>query len=173
VFSAFELTAAGLRMDFARAIEQGSAVVHDSEVLAGIVAELGVQARQDFSDLDVAPKDVGMTFSADARYVGQGFELRVPFAVRDVTAQQLADRFHQVHEERYGHGFPNQAMELMAIRLSAATSGTQLLSRWQSLPTDVGATECELQMGGSPLRVPVRDRAALKVDERQWTMVVR
>ncbi|MFT5447928.1 MAG: N-methylhydantoinase A [Gammaproteobacteria bacterium] len=166
VFSAFGLTAAGLRMDFARAIEQGSTVVHDRAVLAGIVAELGAQARQAFADLDVALEDVDMTFTADARYVGQGFELRVPFGARDVTPQQLADRFHQVHEERYGHGFPNQTMELTAIRLSAATAATELLSRWQSLPSDVGAAEREVHMGGPPLRVPVRDRAALDVDER-------
>ena len=166
VFSAFGLTAAGLRMDFARAIEQGSAVVHDTEVLAEIVADLSAQARQAFVGLGVALDDVEMTFTADARYVGQGFELRVPFGARDVTPQQLADRFHRVHEERYGHGFPEQAMELTAIRLSAATAGTQSLSRWQSLPSDVGAAERELHMGAAPLRVPVRDRAALDIDDR-------
>jgi N-methylhydantoinase A len=166
VFSAFGLTAAGLRMDFARAIEQGSTVVDDEAALAAIVAELTAQARQAFSELGVALDDVEMTFTADARYVGQGFELRVPFGAGDVTPQQLADRFHKVHEERYGHGFPNQTMELTAIRLSAATAGSELLSQWQSLPSDVGAAERELHVGAASQVVPVRDRAALKVNER-------
>ena len=45
----------------------------------------------------------------DLRYVGQGYELKIPFPDGVIAKAQLDDifsRFHQTHEREYGHAFP-------------------------------------------------------------------
>jgi N-methylhydantoinase A len=47
---------------------------------------------------------------ADLRYVGQSFELSVPLG------PELATRFHQAHEARYGYADTGRPVELVAVR---------------------------------------------------------
>ncbi len=59
--------------------------------------------------------------SADARYLGQGYELRIdiPEGVIDAAAIARAfDQFHAVHKAEYGHGFAQSPIEIVNIRLT-------------------------------------------------------
>jgi N-methylhydantoinase A len=59
--------------------------------------------------------------SADARYLGQGYELRidVPEGVIDAAAITGAfDQFHAVHKAEYGHSFAHSPIEIVNIRLT-------------------------------------------------------
>jgi N-methylhydantoinase A len=47
---------------------------------------------------------------ADLRYLGQSFELTVPLG------PDLARRFHEAHEQRYGYADPSRPLELVAVR---------------------------------------------------------
>jgi N-methylhydantoinase A len=53
----------------------------------------------------------------DLRYVGQSFELRIPFTPFDL--HEAARRFHAAHLERYGHSDCTQPVELTAVRVTA------------------------------------------------------
>jgi N-methylhydantoinase A len=57
----------------------------------------------------------------DLRYVGQSFELTVPFEgeFTEPTVETLRDRFHEKHERRYGHANEEEPLELVNIRVSA------------------------------------------------------
>lgn len=71
---------------------------------------------------------------ADARYVGQGYELRVSIPhgpLNESVMQQTIDAFHRHHEAEYGHCFVSSAIELVNIRVTA-TGPTEKI---QSLPT--------------------------------------
>ncbi len=63
-----------------------------------------------------------MTLSADMRYIGQAFELVVPWG--DVQpdagtlAQLLAD-FHASHERRFSYANPDDPVEIVTLRLTA------------------------------------------------------
>ncbi|HEY0339644.1 MAG TPA: hydantoinase/oxoprolinase family protein [Steroidobacteraceae bacterium] len=60
--------------------------------------------------------------SADARYVGQGYELRLPLAVGKLAtteSQAMLQRFHELHEQEYGHHFEQSPVELVNLRVTA------------------------------------------------------
>jgi N-methylhydantoinase A len=57
---------------------------------------------------------------ADLRYEGQSFELTVPLGA------DLAERFHQAHEERYGYAERARALELVAVRTAEVTPGPEI-----------------------------------------------
>jgi N-methylhydantoinase A/oxoprolinase/acetone carboxylase beta subunit len=84
---------------------------------AGVLSALGLVAadeRRDTVRTYVTPlEEVGglpAEGEADLRYVGQSFELTVELG------PDLAERFHAVHETRYGYADRHRALELVAVR---------------------------------------------------------
>src|SRR5262249_46663101 len=57
---------------------------------------------------------------ADLRYAGQAFELAVPLG------PNLARRFHDAHEARYGYADPARTIELVAVRTAEVEVGPPL-----------------------------------------------
>ena len=59
---------------------------------------------------------------ADCRYVGQGYELRVPLPGGDLSdpdvMAQVWDTFHQLHRAEYGHAFVDSPIELVNLRIA-------------------------------------------------------
>lgn len=60
--------------------------------------------------------------AADARYVGQGYELRLELPPSPIGSAGLAETlsaFHALHEREYGHHFPQSPIELVNLRATA------------------------------------------------------
>jgi len=56
----------------------------------------------------------------DLRYVGQGYELKIPFPPGEIGELELAEiwnRFHQAHAREYGHHFEANPIEIVNIRV--------------------------------------------------------
>jgi len=56
----------------------------------------------------------------DLRYVGQGYELKIPFPVGVIGKRELEEiwkRFHEAHEREYGHAFPTNPIEIVNVRV--------------------------------------------------------
>ena len=54
------------------------------------------------------------------RYVGQGYELKVPIPdgpVDDVTMAAVLAAFHTAHAAEYGHAFPQNPVEVVNLRV--------------------------------------------------------
>jgi len=51
------------------------------------------------------------TFSADLRYVGQGYELNVPYN------SEMLNGFHRAHQRRYGYADERRMVEVVSIRV--------------------------------------------------------
>ena len=158
VFSAFGLTAAGVRMDFARAVEQGSAVADDDESLASVMGSLHDEAQAQYAALGLDPQSLNLQFSADARYVGQGFELRVVFPANAETAT-VRGAFHEAHAQRYGHAFSEQAVELTAVRAVASSKPPQTIGRWQSAANGIAHGTRDIGVSGGLASARIVDRA--------------
>ncbi len=80
-------------------------------------AGLATQFKVDGLDEDA----VAYQRSGDLRYVGQGYELRVPVADGPVDAACLADifkSFEEVHTLEYGHVFEDNPIEIVNIRVT-------------------------------------------------------
>ena len=59
--------------------------------------------------------------AGDLRYVGQGYELRVPFPAHELDEAGLAavwQAFHALHEREYGHCFTDSPIEIVNIRIT-------------------------------------------------------
>lgn len=65
-----------------------------------------------------APAGLQFQPQVDMRYRGQAHELTVDFG------PELAARFHQAHQQRYGYHRPEAAIELVTIRLTVTSAQT-------------------------------------------------
>ena len=78
---------------------------------------LGAKFERDGLDAN----SIAYSRSGDLRYVGQGYELRVPIAdgsVGDAALLLLFEDFQEIHRTEYGHGFENSPIEIVNIRLT-------------------------------------------------------
>jgi N-methylhydantoinase A/oxoprolinase/acetone carboxylase beta subunit len=85
--------------------------------LAGMEQGLAEQFAAD----GVAASLVSFERAGDLRYVGQGYELRVPLAadVLDERAlEQALEAFHRQHEGEYGHAFRQSPVEIVNVRVT-------------------------------------------------------
>jgi N-methylhydantoinase B/oxoprolinase/acetone carboxylase alpha subunit len=58
----------------------------------------------------------------DLRYMGQSYELTVPAAPR---FDETLERFHALHQLRFGHSHPEQAVQVVAVRVKATMQAPQ------------------------------------------------
>jgi N-methylhydantoinase A len=112
---------------------------------AGVLSALGLavgEERRDHVRTEVRPLgEVGELpgeGEADLRYRGQSFELTVPLGPR------LTDRFHRLHEERYGYGDPDRELELVAVRTAERRPGPELVLPAGRRETAMGPAVVEL-----------------------------
>lgn len=120
-FSAWGILHSNIKHDFAR-----SRVVQlDADALSAILeltAALKAQANAQLDQDGIAPADRSLQISLDLRYVGQAFELTVPWRGEAIDAaglQLAASDFHDMHRQRFSYANPEEAVELVTIRLTA------------------------------------------------------
>ena len=90
----------------------------------------------------VAAEQAVLQRSVDLRYVGQGYELRVPFAAGNPDEAAVTDlwrRFEQAHVDEYGHRFETRPVEIVNIRVTATGPGPGIRSPRARFGTSVDA----------------------------------
>jgi N-methylhydantoinase A len=78
--------------------------------------------REQLQSEDIDPTTAAFERSADARYIGQGYELRLPLPVSAIASDDLCSvlgRFHDLHQQEYGHHFDGSPIELVNLRVTA------------------------------------------------------
>jgi N-methylhydantoinase A len=95
---------------------------------AGVLSALGLAAseeRRDQVESYVRPlAEVGelpTEGEAELRYAGQSFELAI------TLGENLEERFHRAHEERYGHADRGRPVELVAVRTAEVRPAPELV----------------------------------------------
>jgi N-methylhydantoinase A len=84
------------------------------------VDALQIQAENWFELEQVPPALRRLELALDLRYVGQNFELAVPFAVEALPdAAGMRAAFFAAHEQAYGYHNPDDAVEVVNFRLTA------------------------------------------------------
>jgi N-methylhydantoinase A len=121
--SAFGLLTVDVRNDYVRtAVSRHDDL--DVGQLAAFFAELQEQAAASLDKEGFDRSEHRHVRSADLRYAGQAFEVRVPApdgAVDDAFAESVAKAFHEAHEQLYGYAFrddPRQPVEWVNLRVS-------------------------------------------------------
>jgi N-methylhydantoinase A len=109
----------------------------------------------------IAAKDAVFERSGDLRYVGQGYELRVPFPdgkLDSAALEQIFARFAELHRTEYGHVFEASPIEIVNIRVT----GIGRLPKIASQPATGGSLDESLV---KTARCAFRRNGALEVLE--------
>lgn len=122
IFSAYGLAVADVRIDYVRADGAVRTDTLTKEGFAERIDDLRGRATTEYATLGYDAKALNLTFAVDVRYVGQGYELRVPIDPDEVArggVEVLVEKFHQLHELQYNHAFRKSRVEAISFRLTA------------------------------------------------------
>jgi N-methylhydantoinase A len=120
ITSAVGLLTTDLKYDAIRTEFQASDGLDLERLNADFAAMQDELARQLASD-GVPPADVFLQRAGDLRYVGQGYELRVPFSTGVLDRSAVGGVFAcfgELHRAEYGHVFPDSPIEIVNIRVT-------------------------------------------------------
>jgi N-methylhydantoinase A len=121
--SAFGLLTVDVRNDYVRTVVSKHLDL-DLDRVGSVFADLEGQAQAALDGEGFGRDEQRMQRTADLRYVGQAYEVRVPAGdgVLDRTAaEDVAQAFHAAHRQLYGYDFatdPRQAVEWVNLRVS-------------------------------------------------------
>ena len=93
----------------------------DATVVNGVYDALSAQAAEALSKEGFDPAEHQFVRTADLRYFGQAFEVRVPVGTGELDPDAVAAAFHAEHKALYGYDFsgdPSQQVEWVNLRVS-------------------------------------------------------
>ena len=167
-FCALGAVGADLRRDFARSLRRWL----DEESATALRQTLGELADQAQDWLDSEGQAAGAPVflrSADMRYAGQAYELRVKLdaAVDELDQATIAEAFHLEHERLYGFRDTSAPIELGTARLAIIAPVGEVFST--RLPGGTGTVEPrgrrQVLLHATWVGVDVYDRATLRAGD--------
>jgi N-methylhydantoinase A len=167
ITSAMGLLTSDLKYDQMRTVFMTEGAI-DTERLDGQLASAADELRGRLRSDGVTDGEIDVAASLDCRYVGQGYELRIPLPDGRFDPDALAE-FHRLHEQEYGHAF-RDPIEIVNLRVTA----TGRRSRVERLPASgdggvplLGEGESVFRRNGSLSASAARhyERALLPVGE--------
>ncbi|MFZ2007733.1 MAG: hydantoinase/oxoprolinase family protein, partial [Stellaceae bacterium] len=139
--SAVGLLTTDLKYDAVRTEFQSDATIDLDRLNADFAAMQDELAHQFAAD-GVPTDDTEFHRAGDLRYVGQGYELRVPLPAGSHDPAAVAAvfaRFGELHRAEYGHVFPNSAIEIVNIRVTGIGRMPKIATPRPSAGKDLGA----------------------------------
>lgn len=121
ILSALGLLQTDLAHDYVQAIVTETSKLNLKEINA-LYESFRAKGREEFLQEGVPEKMIRYQPSLDMRYRGQSFELNLGFhhyQLKPQTLNELVDRFHERHQQVYGHAAPEEPVELVNLRLRA------------------------------------------------------
>jgi N-methylhydantoinase A len=148
VLAALGLVVSQRRRDLQRSVFLSGETL-TSETIEATVGELADSARQALGERRAEIKVVH-----ELRYQGQSFELPVAAGLR-ATPDELRDAFETEHEQRYGYRDPAQTLELVTIRVSAVTPGSDVELTAEAQDEGAERSSRQVVFDGRPLEADV------------------
>jgi N-methylhydantoinase A len=93
----------------------------DLKKLDKSLSEMQASLTTRFTADDIPLSEVTFSRAGDLRYVGQGYELRVPLPDGEITEETLPQAwtaFHAAHAAEYGRAFEASPIEIVNVRVS-------------------------------------------------------
>ena len=113
--------ASGLRDDFVRtlllALDPGAVAE-----MNGARDEIVAAAEAWFADEAIPDHERSLEWTADLRYLGQNYEIQVPWSGRELdrgAIAELPDAFHGAHEQQYGFSSAVETVQLVSVKAKA------------------------------------------------------
>jgi N-methylhydantoinase A/oxoprolinase/acetone carboxylase beta subunit len=120
IASAMGLLATDIRVEQPATVWTSSADP-DTERISAEFDRLGAQVMEQLIGDGLSPEDIVLERSLDCRYIGQGYELRVPAPPGEIDAEwvtKAAEAFHEVHERTYLQRFDDKPVHLVNVRVT-------------------------------------------------------
>lgn len=112
VLCAFGLLCADVRLEFSMPVMK----IVSSSTVPFVRAKQGnllAAVHQELKRQNIDPADMTYTIFLDLRYLGQAYEIPIPFF------KTLAQDFHNAHQAAYGHAMPDHPIEMVTMRIQA------------------------------------------------------
>jgi len=138
LFTAYGLIVANVGRDYVKTkiLKLGAM---DLDTLNNTFKDLETRAVEDLTEESISRSRIVLERSVDMRYIGQSFELNIPFPNGEVgksVIKKLEDLFVKKHEVVYGHSVVGEPMEIVNIRVSATGLVTSPEVRKLPKPSD-------------------------------------
>ena len=132
-FSALGMLLAPWRQDFVRTFV-GDLGSIDAKTAQSAFDELRAAGTRRVADEDMSARQTEFQFAADLRYRGQEHTIPVPLAGADDLSgggsPALRRTFDQLHDRRYGHAAPDEAIQIVNLRLILRAADQDLSTDW-------------------------------------------
>ncbi|NUR62072.1 MAG: hydantoinase/oxoprolinase family protein [Catenulispora sp.] len=167
--SAFGLLTVDVRNDYVQTYVRRHDRIDTAQVTA-LYAELEREAEQALDAEGFAKSEQVFKRSADLRYFGQAYEVRVPAPDDDFDA--VVEAFHTAHESMYGYSFrgdERQTVEWVNLRVAGIgpirrPAIAEAPARETGKPEPAGVRP--VWFGDEPVQTSVYDRSALMAGDR-------
>src|SRR5271156_757303 len=119
ITSAMGLLTTDIKYDIIRTEFQVSGSV-DLDRLNADMAAMEQQLRKQFAADHLPSASMSFMRDGDLRYVGQGYELKIPFpegVIGETELEEIWRRFHEAHKREYGHFFAANPIEIVNVRV--------------------------------------------------------
>ncbi|RYL99038.1 hydantoinase/oxoprolinase family protein [Sporolactobacillus sp. THM7-7] len=120
ITSATGLLTTDLKYDAVQTIFMSSEKV-DTEYLNRRFKNLEEDITEQLEEAGFASDQITLLHYFDCRYVGQGYELRIPVMSEAIDSNNVKDiweTFHAAHKREYGHAFPEAPIEIVNMRVT-------------------------------------------------------
>ncbi|MDH4197985.1 MAG: hydantoinase/oxoprolinase family protein [Candidatus Aminicenantes bacterium] len=169
VLSAFGLLMADSVKDYTRSVLKPENRVSLGE-LEKAFREIERTARRDMEADGFRAADIALQRSLDLRYVGQSYEITVPYHCARTAKAAFLDAFHREHRRLYSYHHPGRTAEVVNIRIQAVAAAPKIrLERRPatSRPAREAVVKVQTMHGGRRReRGSVYDRARLAPGHR-------
>jgi len=118
VLSAFGLLVSDPVKDYARSLMRTDAQISLSQLEAGFRA-LEEKSRRDMAEDGFDPADVVLERSLDCRYLGQSYEIDVPYRKARTPGLAFLESFHRRHKRLYSYRHDRRPVEIVNLRIKA------------------------------------------------------
>lgn len=165
VLSALGMLAADILKDYVNTVMLPTE--HAQEAIQNTFMQLAQRGHTDMLREGFAPEQVIIERYLDLRYVGQSFELIVPF---EENLNKAIDHFHRLHEQRFGYSDPDERVQVVNVRVKARGLATrpelsQYTEERPSIPSPIMMRDVIFAGLNEPItcHTPVYERDSLSV----------
>ncbi|KUO73043.1 MAG: hypothetical protein APF77_20435 [Clostridia bacterium BRH_c25] len=144
----------------------------NSDILNSMYNDLDRQGNEGLIKENVPEESRMLVRTCDMRYFGQAFEISVPVPFGSLTEEsieEMYEKYHQLHEQAYGHAMREDPLEFVNYRVSAIGSMNKPdLSEnkaWKTESAAVAKHFGKVIFEGKEYVTPVYDRETLSMGE--------
>jgi len=149
--SAYGMLASNVMKDYVQTVMLPATTTF--ELLQNLYAPLVEQGMRDIKNEGFTQDNIVINKSIDIRYVGQSYEINIPFTNDFINA------FFQAHQQVYGYFYPDKPVEIVNLRVNAIGNITPIrlprIQKNKKASSPLPIEQKPVEFGGGTLTLPI------------------